>query len=748
MLISRKISDFLVFETESIFKALEKLNSNKHRVVFILSEGGVLEGSLSDGDFRRWLTSTPDFDLQREVREVMFAGVRFESIDAHADAIESCFSGAIEIVPLVDLSKRLVAVAFKSRDGLTIDGRLISPKSPAYIIAEIGNNHNGSLARAKLLVDHAKQAGADCAKFQMRHMSALYVSGAKSDHSADLGAQYTHDILSKFQLNDLEMYEVFDYCRSKGITPLCTPWDLESLAVLEEYGMPAYKVASADLTNHQLINALIDTGKPLICSTGMSTEIEIRDTVRLLRRRGANFVLLHCNSTYPTPYKDVNLSYIERLTELAGSFVGYSGHERGVEVPVAAVALGAKVIEKHLTIDRELEGNDHKVSLLPEELEMMVSMIRNVEVSLGRVKNREISQGELINRENLAKSLVAKVFIKKGETITAEKITVRSPGQGLQPIYSEHLIGRTSHRDIDCGGFFYESDMNDIPILPRAYSFTRPFGIPVRLHDYQALVQCSNFDFVEFHPSYNDLSLELSKYIKTPQEIGFAVHAPELFEGDHILDLASDSDVYRARSIAEMNRVCDVTRALKAYFPKTSKPLVIVNAGGFTNNGFIEDSAYRATLYKRISESLKEVNEEGVEIVIQSMPPFPWHFGGQSYHNLFVSAPETLSFCRAHNRRICLDISHTMMACNHYGWSLKDFIEAIGDYVAHLHIVDAIGVDGEGIQIGKGDVNFTMLKNVLSKECPDIPFIPEVWQGHKNKGEGFWSALEFLEEYF
>ena len=158
------------------------------------------------------------------------------------------------------------------------------------------------------------------------------------------------------------MIKIFDYCYEKAITPLCTPWDIMSLEFLESYGMEAYKVASADLTNLNLLDALVKTKKPLICSTGMSRESEILNLVDFLKVKGAEFILLHCNSTYPTPLKDVNLAYLENLKKISGRIVGYSGHERGITVPIAAVALGAKVIEKHFTLDKNLEGNDHKIS--------------------------------------------------------------------------------------------------------------------------------------------------------------------------------------------------------------------------------------------------------------------------------------------------------------------------------------------------------------------------------------------------
>ena len=652
----------------------------------------------------------------------------------------------VEIIPLVDESNRLVAVAMEREKGITIGERVISDSSPAYIIAEIGNNHNGDVVLAKHLVDLAVDAGADCVKFQMRDMTSLYKSGDQKDDSADLGAQYTMDLLSKFQLNNQELIDVFDHCKTRGLTPLCTPWDLKSLQVLEDYGMEAYKVASADMTNHELLNALIATGKPLICSTGMATEAEIKQTVELFRSKGAEYVLLHCNSTYPTPFKDVNLAYLPRLKQLGGGLVGYSGHERGTEIPVAAVAMGAKVIEKHFTIDKEMEGNDHKVSLLPDEFKAMVASIRNLEEAIGASGERQLSQGEMINRESLAKSLIVNREIKEGEQITREMVEIRSPGQGLQPCYLEQLVGKSAKRTMNAGDYFYESDLLDEVVEAREYRFDRPFGIPVRYHDYEKLAGKTNLDFVEFHLSYQDMELDIEKFFTGPQEIGFAVHSPELFANDHILDLASDNIEYLEHSIEELNRVCEITRSLKKFFPKTLRPVIVLNAGGFNKEGFIPVNK-RQELYDRIADGLGRVDQSGVEIAIQTMPPFPWHFGGQSYHNLFVDPNEIVDFCTKHNYRVCYDVSHSMMACNYYNWDLREFTRKVGPYTAHMHIVDALGVDGEGIQIGQGDVDFYDLGCDLSEYASNIQFIPEVWQGHKNNGEGFWHALQFLENH-
>ncbi len=449
-----------------------------------------------------------------------------------------------------------MAIARPESGSIYIEGRTISDESPAFIIAEIGINHNGSLDKAKALIDLAAGAGADSAKFQMRHMDSLYRNaGNPDDASADLGSQYTLDILAKSLLSDEDMIRAFDYCKERGLTPLCTPWDLASVDVLEDYGILAYKVASADLTNHELLSALAQTRKPLFVSTGMSTEEEIRESVGLLQRYGTSYVLLHCNSTYPAPFKDVNLKYLNRLRDIGNCLVGYSGHERGYEVPIAAVAMGAKVIEKHFTDDREQEGNDHKVSLLPHEFRAMVQSVRHVEESMGSGALRLVTQGERMNRENLAKSVISVGDIKKGAEITPALLQVRSPGKGLQPNRMHELIGKLAKRDFSAGDFFYPADLSTDTVEPRRYKFSRPYGVPVRYHDFAKLSSLAPLDFVEFHLSYKDMELDLHQFFDGTYDMDVVVHSPDLFPGDHIMNLAEDDPVYRQRSVDELQRV-------------------------------------------------------------------------------------------------------------------------------------------------------------------------------------------------
>lgn len=612
-----------------------------------------------------------------------------------------------------------------------------------FIIAEIGNNHNGDFDRAKHMIDLAVKMGADCAKFQMRQMDQVYRKRSLTKSGEDLGTEYIIDLLNKFELSVDQQRELSLYCKSKGILYLCTPWDITSVDILESFGVVAYKVASADLTNLPLLDKLSQTKKPLILSTGMSTPDEVKFTTTFLNNRKTDFVLLHCNSTYPAPLHDINLNWINNLKKIH-PVVGYSGHERGTAVSIAAVALGATVIERHFTLDRQMEGPDHAASLEYNEFAELVNGIREVEMALGTGDVRNLSQGEMINRENLGKSLVASKALKKGEILKTGDIKVLSPGQGLSPQNYELLLGRELMRDMDEEDFFFSSDIEDNRYKPRDYSFKHPWGVPVRYHDFKKYNEIIKPDLYEFHLSYSDMDLDPADFLDGTYDCGFVVHAPELFKGSRLMDLATPDEEYRQYSIQETQNVINITRDLKKYFPKEARPMIVANIGGFSMDAPFEKDKIEG-YYARFEQSLKELDMEGVELIPQTMAPFPWHFGGQRYQNIFVQIDEIEKYCKKLNLRMCFDVSHTMLTCNNFKLDFYDFAERIAPFTAHLHLGDAKGLNGEGLQIGEGEMDFNRLGDILNKGCPNATFIPEIWQGHKNEGEGFWFALEKLE---
>lgn len=748
MIIERDVRPYVVLDDDPVTLALTKISANQQRIVFCVDGGGQLVGSLSDGDIRRWLVSQPSIELDTPCRSVARRECVSELADASVATIDAAFTHQIGHIPLLDERGRMVAVAVQQPREVVIGESVISDESPVFTIAEIGNNHNGDLGAARALADAAKEAGADAAKFQMRDLESLYRNkGRANDASEDLGTQYTLDLLSRVQLTADELCTVFDHCAEIGILPLCTAWDLASAQRLDEYGIAAFKIASADLTNHELLRAVASKGRPLIVSTGMSEEVEIREAVAVLRSLGAAYVLLHCNSTYPAPFRDINLRYLERLRSIGDCPVGYSGHERGFHVPLAAVALGASVIEKHLTLDRSAEGVDHKVSLVPEELATMIQAIHDVEAAMGFGGTRSASQGERMNRVTLAKSVVARCEIPEGTVIEPHLLAVKGPGRGVQPNRIDDLIGRVARRSFAPGDFFFPSDLHDEPPTPRAYAFRRPWGVPVRFHDAADIIQRAKPDFVEFHLSYRDMEADPTDFLSDRYQCRYAVHCPDLFSGDHILDLAATNAERRKRSLDDLQRVIDLTRDLRRFFPASERPTIVVTLGGFSKDRPVVRSR-RGELYERVIDGLVEIDDDDVEIVAQTLPPFPWLLGGQWHHNLFVDAEDTVGFVRDSGYRLCLDVSHTKLAANHAKESFRDFTELLAPHTAHLHIVDAAGVDGEGLQVGDGEVDFAVLAEQLDRLAPDVPFIPEIWQGHRNGGEDFWVALERLEKWF
>lgn len=744
MIIVRTVGPFLVSEHDTVRAALQKISDNQSRVVFCTGSGGSVTGVVTDGDVRRAMLDDPSFDPRDPVGSI----ANREFVKARADedpiSIERRINARILQVPLLDDHGRLVGVAMEGRARLEIAGRRIDDDSRPLVIAEIGNNHQGDLALARELVDAAVDAGVECVKFQLRDMASLYRS--TDDSAEDLGAQYTLDLLAKFSFGPDQMREILGYCDRRGVIGMCTPWDEASVAALETMDVPAYKVASADLTNHDLLRTIAATGKPMIMSTGMSTEDEIIDAVKVLRRAGAPFALLHCNSTYPAPYTDINLAYLERLRALGECPVGYSGHERGINVATAAVALGARIIEKHLTVDRSLEGADHKVSLLPDELADLVVAVDQVDAAMGTNRARVVTQGESMNRVNLAKSLVAAGSLPVGHRLSASDVAVKSPGRGLQPDRISDLVGTVLTRKVEAGDFFFEGDLGTGTTGPREFRFRRPWGIPVRYHDVDAIRNRCELDLVEYHFSYRDLDLDPDQFLASEDKAQLVVHSPEMFEGDFLLDLASPDTATRNRSIRELQRVVTATRALRRWYPASDRPLIIVNVGGFTADHAL-DSDERAAGYERVANSFAVVDTAGVELIPQTMPPYPWLRGGQMLHNLFVDPVETAEFCRMHEIRICFDISHSKLAANHLGLSFRDATELLAPHTAHLHVVDAAGTDGEGLQVGEGEVDFAVLGEQLDRLAPDAGFIPEIWQGHVNEGEGFWVALDRLETW-
>ena len=321
-----------------------------------------------------------------------------------------------------------------------------------FIIAEAGVNHNGDVRLAKKLIDAAKSAGVDAVKFQTFKAERLV---AKVAQKAEYQKQTTGsdesqlEMLKKLELSFENFKDIKKYCEEKELLFLSTPFDFDSIDFLERLDMPIYKVPSGEITNLPYLMKIANTGKPVIMSTGMSDLDEVRLALEVLRNNGAGTVtLLHCNTQYPTPFEDANLKAIRTLKERFGTAVGYSDHTLGIEAPIAAIALGATVIEKHFTLDKSLEGPDHQASLDPQELKAMVTSIRNIEIALGDGIKKP-SKSETPNQEVARKSIVARRNIVKGEIFSEDNLTVKRPGHGISPMKWFEVLGTSAERDFN-----------------------------------------------------------------------------------------------------------------------------------------------------------------------------------------------------------------------------------------------------------------------------------------------------------
>jgi N-acetylneuraminate synthase len=543
-------------------------------------------------------------------------------------------------------------------------------------------------------------------------------------------------VLESVELSDDDFRRIRDHCDERGIRFMCTPWDQETLVGLEELGVPLYKVASADLINLPLIDAIADTGKPLVLSTGMASWDEIERTVAHLGERGADFAILHCVSTYPAPFENLNLRMIERLRAF-GVPVGYSSHERGIAMPVAAVALGACIVEKHITLDRTLPGPDHAASVERAGIERMVRDVRNLELALGG-QEKQLSAMELQNRLVLRKSLVAARDLSSGTVVEPDMITTLGPGKGLSPQRLDDLVGVTLHRDVAAQEYFTEGDL----VVPETMQIDsaplrKRWGLKARFHDLDEVLALKP-QLVELHFSEEDLDHAWTPP-EQPLDQQLVVHALE-FSQQRLLDLSSHDDEWRERGIDLVQRTIDRSVELAAHF--TGPVSVVIHVGGMSMD---EPDRDTEALMARSVDALRRLQPRGAILLPENLPPRPWYLGGQWFQNLWTYPEHMVEVCQETGMGMTLDISHAQLHCAHAGTRLDEYVRRCLPYTRHLHLADASGIDHEGLQIGEGVVDWGQLLDLLADD--DFTWVPEIWSGHLHGHAGFVHAVNRLAAY-
>lgn len=631
---------------------------------------------------------------------------------------------------------------YRANHELFIGDIPVGPQHPVFIIAEIGINHNGSLETAFRLVDAAVEAGASAVKLQKRSLPDLYSQDVLDDFSSqEQCLQYILPVLQSCELSDSDIAAVKSYAEKQGIVFLCTPFDIKSARFLRSLGVSAFKISSSDLTNMPLLEEIATYGLPLLVSTGMSLDQEIDYTVDYLRKRKAQFAIFHCVSAYPVDPRDARLRRIDYLSRRYNCPVGYSSHDVGSALSVTAVSLGACIIEKHITLDQSLDGPDHKLSLLPEELKRLVAGVRECELALTDRKE-VLLQGELINRVVFRKALVAARAISPGERFTPEMVEVKGPGKGISPQRLPDLLGRTSHRRLETGDFFQESDIREREESESNYSFGwGRWGMVVRYHDFERALDF-NPETLEFHLTYADTLAELP-YEKLDQfrdrlkNCVLRVHCCEYIR-DKLFDLTSMYDEVVTESFETLQRVMDVAHELSRYF-SDEKPLVIFNVGAMS----LQTDARPVEIDpQKLYSVLAQLRLHNCGLLAQNMPPYPWYFGGQWKGHYFLRSKELVDFAQATGQGICLDLSHAFMVSRFLDIPLGELVSDLRPFVKHIHVADARSLSGEGLAIGHGDIDFGEFFRIYREF--DGTWIPEIWMGHLDDFRGFREAMKSL----
>lgn len=764
--INKDIEDFVVNSNFSIRKAINFYGKNNGLPLIVVNQNNEFVGTLSNGDIRMYLTnkknSLNDFVDNAVNKRSKFC---FETDDKSVYQ-HLLYDENIRIVPIIDIYKKVKSIAYFSEINFKIKKRNInSSNSYVYLIAEIGVNHNGNIKDAEKLIDSISKAGFDAVKMQFRSDKTYYRS--KNTYDLDLSTEYILTELERVSLSEVDEKKIINFIKSKKLDFIGTAFDEESLERLIEYKPDVLKIASCDLTNSILIKKCIKYNLPLILSTGMSTETEILNANRLLDEKNVNRCFLHCNSTYPCPPEDVNLAYINRLGLITKTIAGYSSHDGDKIIPLASISCGARIVELHVTLDKEAKGTDHKASLHISELKSFVRAARKISISIGNSNPRIISQGELMNKIPLGKSLCYSKNLKKGHILNeTEDLIGCSPGDGL-PInisntFDKKILKKNvlELQKVEINDFEENLDLeqllnletnNGLNTFSREVLSNYIWGVPVRYRDINNLNKNFKPPLLEIHLSSKDIDFNLSCLETNELKNKYlVVHAIEQYHDGFILDLASELEEIRIENIKKLDNFFKHCDQIKDLLKPRSPIKIILNCGGFSRNGFLESKLLKIKkeiLYENLL-LLKDKYDE-YELLPQTMPPFPWHQGGRAFHNLLRSYDDIKDLKEKTDLNICLDFSHTFMECNYSNSSFDETIKKMIEYSNHLHLSDSNSTSDEGLNIDDGNIDFSkLIKHIFSKpNNKSLSFIPEVWQGHQKNGMGFKISLDRIARH-
>ena len=610
-----------------------------------------------------------------------------------------------------------------------------------YIIAEIGINHNGKLDIALELIQEAYNAGVDAVKFQKRNIYKIYTKKTIDDpNSCEWNIEYLLNVLKDTELSKEDYDIISERCKELKLDLIITPFDKESVDFVLNYDVVAFKNASCNMTNYELLDYMAQKSLPILISTGMWNDQEISSAVKYFKAHNIEYILLLANSTYPCPYEDININYLNTLKKYS-NVIGYSGHERGNFIPIAAVALGARIVEKHITLDKTQPGLDHKASMEPPEWKEMVSNIRLLEKALG--DNKVVNQAEMLAKQSFCLSPYASRDIEKGELLTEDMFTLLSPGKGLLQNELSEFIGKEVKLFIKKNSCISKSYFEDtLPIKNwQITNYQKRWGVKCRFNDFLEYSVLSS-PIVEFHCSQKDIYDSTTGILSNTSQL--VIHAPEIVD-KMLVDICSNNEYQVKKSLDILQHTINKTIELSKNFK--GKPKLVVHFGGMCLESSNNIRETQNNMLNNAIKNFKKLNFDKslIDILPENLPPKPWYLGGEWNQYGFMNENDMSIFCDTFGVKMTYDICHAKLYCNHCNKDIVEYTKNIKKYIAHVHISDAKGINGEGVQINEGDTDFLP----IFQEIEDIPFswVTEIWAGHINNGKGCHDSMKLLEPY-
>jgi sialic acid synthase SpsE/sugar phosphate isomerase/epimerase len=599
---------------------------------------------------------------------------------------------------------------------------------PVQVYAEIGINHDGEKDKAAHLIQEAARAGVAGIKFQYRNLANAY-----SGEAREIGDEILIREINKNFLPPETLLELADYARSLKIEVGISFFETADMA---DFGQALgsfqfFKLPSAELTNRELTDAMLATGRQVFISTGGHTERQVDDA--LGRLKADNWTPFHCISNYPSAMQNARLGYITRMQRQWKRAIGYSSHDDHWELCVLAMQLGASVIERHITLDKQGIGLDHSSSSTPDEFARMCAVGANIGPILAGDEPRAPNQGELVNMQNLGRSYYAVRDLPKGTKMTSADVIYRAPKVGLGREEIDAVLGQPLIEDLKKNAPLIRSAFVKPEVLPEVvleFAREKLLSLPVRLHDLDFFQKEIPVQAFEFHLSFKEVASELDVSRMDPSR-RYSVHLPDYINSVQLIDPFSDDAQQRADSRTVIDRTLDFAARLQ---DRIKQPVPVLGSFSVVNHGI---DAFYADLAKLIDG----YRPTGIHLLPQWLPPIAWYFGGSVRLETFNDTND-MAQLQHHDMHICMDICHLLMGQNFHGFSAADSFEKLMPLVRHVHIADAAGFDAEGLMIGEGEPrNLGIIDRALDVDAIKVI---EVWQGHFDRGAGFKKALSAL----